>query len=205
MTFHPYSLINAIFIGFLSQEIKLYKNNYKRKIRLIVFSVFSAITFMGVILYDLLVLKSVATFIYDLFLSGLMFFLMSKRNVEKYKVMQRANKKKEVRKLNLIFYISIIFIMLLPFIIIGATLLSTQNEEHFFENHTLPYLFLGLLFYVFLVLFVISAFAKKYYAHYQNQLLEDKQLAEQNTQNEPYSKNETTAKDKLSNENTLTK
>jgi hypothetical protein len=195
MTFHPYSLINAIFIAFLSQEIKLYKNNYKRKSRLIVFSVFSVITFVGVILYDLLVLKSVATFIYELFLSGLMFFIMSKRSVEKYKVMKRANKKKEVKKLNLVFYIVTFFIMLLPFIIIGITALITKNGEFFFESHILPYLLLGLLLYVFLALFVIYAFAKKYYMHYQNQLLEDKQLAEQNAENE------TNAKDRRSNEN----
>lgn len=175
MTFHLYTLINIILIGYLGQEVKLYSKGIKRKRRLIIFSIFSFLSFVGVILFDILSLKNIATLVYDIVLSVFIFFLLYTRNVDNYKVMQKVYKKKQVKKLNIIFNIVMIFLLLFPFIFFAILSLIQGKTDFYFPNKSIPYLILGMFVYLAITFIVIFVFTLKFYKHYKSEV-ESKKL-----------------------------
>lgn len=175
MTFHLYTLINLFLIAYLGQEVKLYSKGIKRSKRLILLSVFSVLSFFGVILFDILSLKNIATLIYDIVMSVFIFFLLYSRNVDNYKIMQRVHKKKQVKRLNYIFYSIIIFMLIFPFVFFGVFSLINDQKDFFISNQAMPYFVLGVFAYLGLIFAVVVFFSLKYYKYYKIQVSEDEE------------------------------
>ncbi len=174
MYFHFYSLINALTIGFFAQELKFLRCNFRRKTRFVVLLSLAIITFTSVIFIDIFQFESIITLIYDIFLSIFIFSLMFLRRVDIYKTMQRASRKKEVKRLNIIFAIVVIAMLILPFIAIIIFLSSKGFETHILPDAYISYFIFAFFAYIGLMILVISMFAKKFYKHYEMQVSEDK-------------------------------
>lgn len=173
LNFHIYSLFNVLIIGYFGQEFKFFIKGYKRKTRFFLLLILSLISFVCIILFDTLVLKSIPTLIYDVFLTLIVFSLMLLRNVNVYKTMQKAGRKKEVKKLNIVFNIVIILMVLLPFIAMGIyTIISGSKTINIINEH-LSYAMIAIFAYLGLSFIILMIFGNIYHKHYLNQVNEE--------------------------------
>ena len=147
------AIICAIFEGCLARYLKLYiKKIEKNKKRMIIFLVFSVVSYIAVLIFNIIPPADIGDLIYDLVLPVLVFGLMyafTAGNTEKYNMSKKMKKIPEVRKAGILYTGFLAFYLVLPFAALGVYIfISGKDSFYVSEDNLDSFIFCFLAYFV---------------------------------------------------------